>query len=125
MQRVEEQATTMDEAVLMKVRGAPAPQSSRLIDFEKAEVRPGFVPNTFILVVSGTAPAANMRVELMPVVYIRRPEYWEIEVVGSIPGPICLPQTRPYTATIPLDGIIGTAGIEVVGATRRQRIRVP
>jgi hypothetical protein len=83
------------------------------------------VPNTFILVVSGTAPTANMRVELMPLVYVRRPEYWEIEVVGSISGPICLPQTRPYTATIPLDGIIGSIGIEVVGAIRRQKIRLP
>ena len=113
------------EPTLTELRKAAAPQSYRLIDFETAEVRPGFVPNTFFLIVTGTVPCANMRVELVPVVFIRRPEYWEIEVVACLPGPICLPQVRKYTETIPLDSILGTAGIEVVGATRRERIRVP
>jgi hypothetical protein len=114
----------IDETTLTTLRKAAAPQSYRLVDFETAEVRPGFVPNTFFLIVSGTVPCANMRVELIPVVYIQRPDYWEIEVVAFLPGPICLPQVGKYTETIPLDGILGTAGIEVVGATRRERIRV-
>jgi hypothetical protein len=115
----------IDEATLTTFRKAAAPQSCRLVDFETAEVRPGFVPNTFFLIVSGMVPCANMRVELIPVIYIQRPDYWEIEVVGCLPGSICLPEVRKYTETIPLDGIVGTAGIEVVGATRRERIRVP
>ena len=115
----------IDEQTLTKLRQAPAPQSFRLIDFDSAEVRPGFVPNTFFLIVTGTVPCANMRVELIPVVYIQRPDYWEIEVVAFLPGPICLPQVRQYTETLPLDGILGTAGIEVVGATRKERIGVP
>ena len=115
----------IDEATLTTLRKAEAPKSCRLVDFETAEVRPGFVPNTFFLIVSGTVPCANMRVELLPVVYIKRPDYWEIEVVGCLPGPVCLPQVRNYTETIPLDGILGTAGIDVVGATRKERIRVP
>jgi hypothetical protein len=115
----------IDEQTLAGVRQAPAPQSFRLIDFEKAEVRPGFVNNTFILVVSGSVSSANARVELMPLVYIRRPEYWEIEVVARFSGPVCLPQEKKFTESLPLDGILGTAGIEVVGATRRERIRVP
>ncbi len=115
----------IDEATLTTLRTAKPPKSCRLVDFETAEVRPGFVPNTFFLIVSGTVPCANMRVELVPLVYIQRPDYWEIEVVGCLPGPICLPQVRKYTETIPLDGILGKAGIEVVGATRTERIRVP
>ena len=82
----------IDETTLTTLRKAAAPQSYRLVDFETAEVRPGFVPNTFFLIVSGTVPCANMRVELIPVVYIKRPDYWEIEVVAFLPGPICLPQ---------------------------------
>jgi hypothetical protein len=115
----------IDEQTLTTLRKAPPPQSFRLIDFEKAEVRPGFVPNTFFLIVTGSLPCANMQVELIPLVYIRRPEYWEIEVVARMAGPICLPQIRPFTETLPLDGILGTQGIEVVGATRRECIRVP
>lgn len=115
----------IDEQTLTALRRAPAPQSYRLIDFETAEVRPGFVPNTFFLIVTGSLPCANWRVELIPLVYVRRPEYWEIEVVARIPGPICLPQVRTFTETLPLDGILGTYGIEVVGATRRERIKVP
>jgi hypothetical protein len=87
----------IDETTLTTLRKAAAPQSCRLVDFETAEVRPGFVPNTLFLIVSGTVPCANMRVELIPVVYIQRPDYWEIEVVAFLPGPICLPQVGKYT----------------------------
>jgi hypothetical protein len=37
----------IDETTLSTLRKAAAPQSCRLVDFETAEVRPGFVPNTF------------------------------------------------------------------------------
>lgn len=103
---------------------APASASVRLINFTQAKVVPGFIPNTYFLVVSGTKPYVNMLVELSPLVYIRQPEYWGIEVLGSLPG-FGLPALAPYTVTIPLDGITGTKGIEVIGATKRQMIAVP
>jgi hypothetical protein len=109
---------------LERLRALPAPQSCRLIDFETAEVRPGFVTGTFILVVSGTKPYANMTVELRPLIYIRRPAYWGIEVVGCLPG-FGLPALAPYTVALPLDGVTGTRGVEVLGATRSRRIAVP
>jgi hypothetical protein len=102
----------------------PVPQSVRLIDFERAEVRPGFLPETYILVVSGTKPYLNMQVELSPLVYVRQPEYWEIEVIGSLPG-IGLPALAPYTVSLPLDGIRGSIGIEVIGANQTQLINIP
>ncbi|MGW0806539.1 hypothetical protein [Nonomuraea sp. NPDC002799] len=102
----------------------PPPQSVRLIDFEDVTIRPGIVPKTFILVVSGTKPYLNMSVSLSPLVYIKQPEYWGIEVIGSLPG-IGLPATAPYTVSIPLDGILGTKGIEVIGATNRKTFDVP
>jgi hypothetical protein len=102
----------------------PAAQSMRLIDFEHAEVRPGFLPETYILIVSGIKPYLNMQVTLSPLVYVRQPEYWGIEVVGSLPG-IGLPTLTPYTVALPLDGIRGSCGIEVIGAHRKQQIDVP
>jgi hypothetical protein len=100
------------------------PKSARLINFDRAEVRPGFVPNTYFLIVSGTKPYLNMQVHLSPLIYIRQPEYWGIEVIGTLPG-IGLPATAPYHVTISLQGILGTKGIEVIGATKRKKINVP
>jgi hypothetical protein len=102
----------------------PASSSVRLVDFDEAKVVPGVVPNTFILVVNGTKPYLNMTVELSPLVYVRQPEYWGIEVVGKLRG-IGLPATAPYTVSLPLDGIVGTKGIEVIGANDRRSIDVP
>ena len=44
----------------------PAPQSVRLIDFDRAEVHPGFLPGTYILIVSGTKPYVTMQVTSEP-----------------------------------------------------------
>ena len=103
---------------------APTSASVRLINFDKAKVVPGFIPNTYFLVVSGKKPYLNMTVELSPLIYIRRPDYWGIEVIGSLPG-FGLPALAPYTVSIPLDGILGTKGIEVIGANKRVKIPVP
>jgi hypothetical protein len=102
----------------------PVSESVRLIDFERAEVRPGFLPGTYILVVSGTKPYLNMQVMLSPLVYVRQPEYWGIEVIGSLPG-IGLPALAPYTVSLPLDSIRGSIGIEVIGANQTQFINLP
>ena len=105
---------------------APKASSVRLIDFKTAKVVAGFIPNTWILVVSGTKPCLNMTVELSPLIYIRRPDYWGIEVVASLHG-ICIVgiAPAPYNVSLPLDGIVGTKGIEVIGATKKLRILVP
>ena len=103
---------------------APASESSRLIDFEKAEVIQGIVPDRYILIVSGMKPYLNMEVSLIPRIYIRQPEYWGIEVVGTLRG-IGLPALAPYHVSLPLDGVIGTQGIEVIGANRSEPFDVP
>ena len=81
------------------------------------------LPPQFILRVSGTKPFLNMDVELVPVVHIRQPEYWEIEVVGSLRG-IGLPALAPYEVSLALAGFLGTQGIEVIGASRVQRFDI-
>ncbi|WP_395293635.1 hypothetical protein ACF9IK_08490 [Kitasatospora hibisci] len=102
----------------------PAPESVRIIDFDEARAVPGIVPGTFILVVNGVMPYQNMTVRLSPRVYVERPVHWGIEVVGSLPG-IGIPATAPYTVSLPLDGVLGTRGIEVIGANRTEQIAVP
>lgn len=73
-----------------------------------------------ILVVIGDKPYLNMKVDLRPLIYIRQPEYWGIEVVGCLDG-VGLPALEHYTVFLPLRGTIGTKGIELIGATRSQK----
>ncbi|MDQ5820170.1 MAG: hypothetical protein M3540_01880 [Actinomycetota bacterium] len=97
-------------------------ESIRLIDFDDAEVVTlETFPPLEILVVRGEKPYLNMSVALVPRVYIRQPEYWGIEVVGSTNG-FVLPATAPYTVSLKLAGLVGTRGIEVVGATKTKTI---
>lgn len=107
-----------------KLLKAPIPSSVRLISFTKARIVPGIVSGTWILIVTGNKPCWNMTVRLSPLIYIRRPDFWGIEVVGSVPG-FCLPAIAPYTVSLPLAGITGTRGIEVIGSNKRQKIVVP
>lgn len=104
---------------------APASSSIRLIEYDKAQVVPGFLTNTWILIVTGVKPCLNMRVELVPRIYIQQPDYWGIEVTGTLPGGICLPATAPYDVALPLDGILGKKGIEVIGSNKQEEIDVP
>jgi hypothetical protein len=115
----------LDDAQIQAYQALPPAASFRRLDFDHAQVIAlRIFPPQFILRVSGTKPYLNMDVELVPFVYVRQPEYWEIEVVGSLrtPGP---PVAAPYAVSLPLAGSLGTRGIEVVGATRSQRIDVP
>ena len=98
----------------------PAPEACRIIDFDKAQVVPGIVNGTWFLIVSGSKPYISMRVELSPRIYVTQPDYWGIEVVGCLAG-ISGPTLTPYVAVLPLQGAIGTKGIEVIGATRSEK----
>ena len=103
----------------------PVAESSRVIEFDRAEVRPGFVSGTYILIVWGRKRCLNMEVSLVPRIYIRCPEYWGIEVVGTLPYGICLPAMAEYVVAIPLAGITGSIGIEVIGANKTEQFKVP
>jgi hypothetical protein len=103
---------------------SPQAESTRLVEFEGAEVVGGFINDTYYLIVNGVKPYLNMTVKLIPLVYVERPDYWGIEVVGTLPG-FGLPAQALYTISIPLDGIRGKKGVEVIGATRRVVLDVP
>ena len=102
---------------------SPAAQSVHRIDFDSAEVVGGFAGG-YILIVRGEAPCLNMNVSLSPLIYIDCPEYWGIEVLGTLRGNICLTAMKPFVVTIPLTGVIGYKGIEVLGARRSEQIDV-
>jgi hypothetical protein len=119
-----EEEFSMQEQQLREFETLPRSSSCRLIDFDKAQVVPGFFPKTFFLIVTGTKPWITMSVELRPRIYIKQPDYWEIEVIGCQSG-IGLPTKAPYHVALDISQSLGTNGIEVVGATRRERIKVP
>jgi hypothetical protein len=104
---------------------APPDTDCRVIDFESAQVfTEPTVPARHVLVVHGDKPYLNMQVDLIPLTYIRQPEYWGIQVVGCLPK-VGLPAVAPYTVKLDLDGIIGTRGIEVIGANHAEKIDIP
>lgn len=111
----------MSEDVFRTIQDLPAPQACRLVEFDTAQVVTlRIVPPRHVLTVTGVKPTLNMVVVLTPRMYIRQPEYWGIEVVGWQPG-IFLPAEAPYVAQLDLDGIVGTRGIEVIGANKSER----
>jgi hypothetical protein len=102
----------------------PPASAYRVIDFEDARIlHLRTFPGRLVLQVSGLMPYANMKVSLEPVSYVQAPDYWEIEVIGWLPA-IGLPVMTPYTVSLPLDGVIGKIGIEVVGATTAKRFDI-
>ena len=113
----------MTAADIQSFKSQPASQSCRLIDFDSAQVVPGIVKGTWFLTVGGTKPWANIDVSLRPLIYIDKPEYWVIEVVGCSSG-IGLPQTAPFWETLEITQFVGHKGIEVVGASKSQKIEV-
>jgi len=115
----------MTDQHLAAYEALPPATTPKRLDFSFARlITLESFPPQFVLEVSGTKPYVNMDVALEPLVYVRQPEYWEIEVVGKLAG-IGLPVATPYRVSIRLNGIIGTRGVEVVGASRRQRFDVP
>jgi len=114
-----------DAEQMERFTSAPPAAGFRLLDFDYADVvtLESFPPQ-FVLRVSGTKPLANMQVQLVPLVFIQQPEYWGIEVVGSLPGGIGLPALAPYEVSLPLAGFLGTQGIEVIGASHVQRFDI-
>lgn len=102
----------------------PQSTTGRLIDFEQWAVIGGFINDTYFLHVYGTKPWLQMEVVLQPYIYVRRPEYWGIEVVGYLSG-FGNPVEAPYHATLEVTNFLGTKGIELISATRKEQIAVP
>jgi len=104
--------------------------SRQLLDFTKADViSPRIEPPRPVLVVAGVKPNPVMKVVLAPLAYAKVPAFWQIQVVGLHPGkgePTQLPADTPteFRVEIDLDGVTGTIGVDVIGATHNQKIQV-
>ncbi|HEY0331882.1 MAG TPA: hypothetical protein VGC77_22635 [Rhodopseudomonas sp.] len=108
---------------LKALEALPPSTTFRRIDFDTARVDPGFLPNSWFLTVNGRKPWASMTVELVPLVYVKRPDFWGIEVVAAQRG-IGIPLEVPYSVVLEISNVLGTAGIEVIGATKSEKIKV-
>lgn len=97
----------------------PASSTFRLIDFDCVAIERASLHTPPVLVVSGLKSWVNLAVELRPRAYEKRPEYWQVEIVGTLPG-YGVPGLVEYHATLPLT-LCGTRGIEVVGASKAER----
>jgi hypothetical protein len=105
-------------------------KDGQLVDFESAEViSPMIYPPQPALVVSGVKPHPEMEISLQPLVYVSQPQFQGIQVVGkpALPeGPYPAPAIAPvpYSVELKLDGITGTEGVEVIGASCSERKEV-
>jgi hypothetical protein len=114
----------MQDADLQAFQALPPSTLCRLINFDRAEVVHGIIPKTFFLIVRGEKSLATTTVELVPRIYIVQPDYWGIEVIGCQRG-IGLPMQVPYMVALNISHVIGKHGIEVIGANKKQQIKVP
>ena len=115
---------TLTEVDIKGLEDLPKASSCYRIDFESWAVVPGIVNGTYWLYVYGTKPWLSMDVTLKPLIYIKKPEYWGIEVVGCLHG-IGLPVQAPYVAELDVTHFLGTKGIELIGATKNEKFAAP
>lgn len=102
----------------------PADEGYRLVGFDRVEVKAGAADGPPTLRVTGTTPCANHEVSLRPRTYAGCPEYWGIEVVAFLPGGLCFTSEGLYDETIPLEGVTGSRGIEIIGQSGTERHEV-
>jgi len=96
------------------------------VDFESATVSAGKTPDSFVLTVTGhtsSSSSLGCPVKLSAAKYVTQPEYWRIEVLWDCADAI-FQSLCDFSVSIPLDGIRGKQGIEVVGRKRHEQINV-
>ena len=95
-----------------------------LVSLSSADVSAGIVNDTWFAFASGEAPCQNMNVQLSPLIYIEKPEYWGIQVIGCV-GEICLPATKPYQVWLNVTDFRGHKGIEIIGSNQSIKLDIP
>ncbi|HMG47439.1 MAG TPA: hypothetical protein VK614_08270 [Allosphingosinicella sp.] len=103
-------------------KALPSPASCKLVDFDGCKVIKLFAHPPYVLLVWGTRHSSNVEVSLRPLIYVTKPDYWGIEVVGCQSG-IGLPVEIPYVEVMMLMTTIGKKGVEIIGAN--QKVKIP
>ncbi len=106
--------------MLSSFQTLPYAEACRRIDFDFVEVRRGRQDGARLVVVSGVKQWADLRVTLEPVACREPGEFRTIEVVGRLAHG--LPALVDFCVVLPLDAVRGSKGIEIVGATRSERL---
>jgi hypothetical protein len=102
----------------------------QIIDFEKAELRRMPFQDSLYLWVKGRLPAKGFDARLAPRIYNNgRPEYWAIEVAAFNSKAAANDigddtDVLMFERSIPLTGITGIKGVNVIGAKRTQQIEI-
>ena len=96
------------------------------VAFDHAELRAGpTLGHGLHLVVSGPAPKNGAQVILVPSLEQHNPEYRQIEIVAEQRTRFAdhglAPVADSYEKSIPLSGLAGTKGIELIGANGTQK----
>ena len=99
----------------------PQPYGCRLMDWDEVKIVGGFA-GTYVAIVSGTKKSPATGVHLSLRTYVHQPDYWGIEVIGCMNGIDFVPNEK-YTVTSPAN--LGTKGIEIIGANKREKFDVP
>ena len=107
---------------LIMVFGSAVAQAEHCerLDFESIMLEKNY-DGQWELTVSGETPRINMDVALKPRFHEKRPNFWEVEVVGCYPGFIGLPLIGRFNTTINLEQAVGRKGVVIVGATYFQK----
>lgn len=94
-----------------------------LIPFDNASL--SWDGDRLILTVTGQKSTPATEVELVPMVYVHRPDYWAIQVHGKQDGPSPDVLT-PYTETLDVSSTVGHNGLIVQGSDEKiQQLETP
>ena len=103
--------------------------NGKIIDVDRAELRRVPFQDSLYLWVSAKMPDTRLELRLAPRIYHDRPDYWGIEVVAVAPvradndvGEAS--DLAVVERSVPLTGIIGTRGINVIGANQTHQIEI-
>jgi hypothetical protein len=118
-----------DEQMKAGMMAAPG-KSGRVnaADFDSAELRAGpTLGQGLYLIVSGPAPKSGANVRLLPVLGDPEPEYRKIELAWEAHAAndhnVSMGVER-YEKSMPLSGLSGTKGIELVGANGTKKFNL-
>ena len=110
-------ATTDDSSLAKKVdTDLKCSKLERTVDGTRATatIRPGFLNDTFFLLLDGKKPHGNTWVELKPVVYVQQPDYWQIDVLECRNAVVATPVISPYgLAPQEISQFMGKKGVEL------------
>jgi hypothetical protein len=99
-------------------------RTCQLMDFDAHQIVGGVAGGTWLLIVEGEKPNQLVHVELRPMTYVVRPEYWEIEVLGCL-APETSDLRQRFQAKLDITAHLGTRGIVLIGGTVAEKIDWP